>query len=168
MENLIIPGEVVQLTPRVRRLTAPNPGMMTGPGTNSYIVGTDDLTVIDPGPEIDTHIALLIATVGTRLKRILTTHTHFDHSPAVRALQAATGAEVLGMRAPPQANQDQQCAPDRGPADGESSQGGDEQFRIHARCGDNHAKQRGLAYAIRANHADDAISRQSEGQPIHE
>ena len=97
MENLIVPGVVVQLTPRVRRLTAPNPGMMTGPGTNSYIVGTDELTVIDPGPEIDTHIALLIATVGTRLKRILTTHTHFDHSPAARALRSATGAEVLGM-----------------------------------------------------------------------
>ncbi len=41
MENLIVPGEVVQLSPRVRRITAPNPGMMTGPGTNSYVVGTD-------------------------------------------------------------------------------------------------------------------------------
>ena len=119
MENLIVPGAVVQLTPRVRRLTAPNPGMMTGPGTNSYIIGSDELTVIDPGPEIDTHIALLIETVGRRLKRIFTTHTHFDHSPAVHALKAATGAEVLGMRAPPQANQDQQFAPDRVPAHGE-------------------------------------------------
>jgi glyoxylase-like metal-dependent hydrolase (beta-lactamase superfamily II) len=103
--------------------------MMTGPGTNSYIVGTDELTVIDPGPAIDTHIALLIATVGARLKRILTTHTHFDHSPAVRALRAATGAEVLGMRAPPQANQDQQFVPDRVPADGEIIHCGDFSLR---------------------------------------
>ncbi len=119
MENLIVPGYVVQLTPRVRRLTAPNPGMMTGPGTNSYIIGTTELTVIDPGPEIESHIAALIAAVGTHLRRILTTHTHFDHSPAVCALKAATGAEVLGMRAPSQANQDQAFAPDRVPVHGE-------------------------------------------------
>ena len=59
MENLIVPGEVVQLTPRVRRLTAPNPGMMTGPGTNSYIVGTGALRSIDPGPDIESHIAAM-------------------------------------------------------------------------------------------------------------
>jgi glyoxylase-like metal-dependent hydrolase (beta-lactamase superfamily II) len=119
MENLIVAGEVVQLSPRVRRLTAPNPGMMTGPGTNSYIVGSDQLTLIDPGPAIDVHIAALLAVVGSRLRRILTTHTHFDHSPAVRAVKAATGAEVLGMPAPPQDNQDREFAPDRVPAHGE-------------------------------------------------
>jgi glyoxylase-like metal-dependent hydrolase (beta-lactamase superfamily II) len=119
MENLIVAGEVVQLSPRLRRLTAPNPGMMTGPGTNSYIIGTDELTLIDPGPAIDVHIAALLATVGSRLRRILTTHTHFDHSPAARAVKAATGAEVLGMPAPPQDNQDREFAPDRVPADGE-------------------------------------------------
>jgi glyoxylase-like metal-dependent hydrolase (beta-lactamase superfamily II) len=119
MENLIVPGAVVQLSPRVRRVTAPNPGMMTGPGTNTYIIGTDELTVIDPGPHIESHIAALKNAVGGRLRRILTTHTHFDHSPAVGALKAATGAEVFGMRAPPHANQDQQFAPDRVPAHGE-------------------------------------------------
>ena len=129
MENLIVPGEVVQLTPRVRRLTAPNSGMMTGPGTNSYIIGTTELTVIDPGPEIESHIAALIAAVDTRLRRIVTTHTHFDHSPAVRALKAATGAEVLGMRAPPQANQDQDFAPDRVPVHGEVIRCGDFSLR---------------------------------------
>jgi len=129
MENLIVPGEVVQLTPRVRRLTAPNPGMMTGPGTNSYIVGTSELAVIDPGPEIESHIAALIATVGTRLRLILTTHTHLDHSPAVRALKAATGATVLGMPAPPQANQDQTFAPDRVPVHGEVVRCGDFSLR---------------------------------------
>ncbi len=130
MENLIVPGELVRLSPRLRRLTAPNPGMMTGPGTNSYILGTDELTVIDPGPEIESHLAALIATVGTKLRRILTTHTHFDHSPAVRALKAATGAEVLGMRAPPQDNQDQEFTPDRVPAHGDVIGCGDFSLRV--------------------------------------
>ena len=129
MENLIVPGDVVQLSPRLRRITAPNPGMMTGPGTNSYIIGTGDLAVIDPGPDIESHIAALIAATGGRLRRILTTHTHFDHSPAVRALKAATGAEVLGMRAPPQANQDQTFAPDRVPAHGDVIDCGDFSLR---------------------------------------
>jgi len=129
MENMIIPGEVVQLTPRVRRLTAPNPGMMTGPGTNSYIVGTTELALIDPGPEIESHIAALIEAVGSRLRLILTTHTHLDHSPAARALKAATGATVLGMPAPPQANQDQGFAPDRVPVHGDVVRCGDLSLR---------------------------------------
>ena len=129
MESLIVPGEVVQLSPHVRRITAPNPGMMTGPGTNSYIIGSGDLALIDPGPEIESHIAALIAAVGGRLRRILTTHTHFDHSPAVRALKAATGAAVFGMPAPPQANQDREFAPDRVPADGEIIDCGDFSLR---------------------------------------
>jgi glyoxylase-like metal-dependent hydrolase (beta-lactamase superfamily II) len=129
MENLLRPGEAVQLSPRVRRLTAPNPGMMTGPGTNSYIIGTDELTMIDPGPEIESHIAALLSVVGGNLRRILTTHTHFDHSPAARAVKAATGAEVLGMPAPPQSNQDGQFAPDRVPRHGEVIACGDFSLR---------------------------------------
>ena len=145
MENLIVPGEVVQLSPRVRRITAPNPGMMTGPGTNSYIIGTGDLAVIDPGPDIASHIAALKAAVGGRLRRIFTTHTHFDHSPAVAALKAATGAEVLGMRAPPQANQDQSFAPDRVPAHGEVIDCGD--FRLRAVHTPGHASNH-LCYLL--------------------
>ena len=114
MENrTIVPGEIVQVSPLVRRLTAPNPGMMTGPGTNAYIVGTSALALIDPGPEDDTHLAAMVAAVGDRLRWILCTHTHKDHSPGARALQAATGAEVIGMRAPQHANQDIAFAPDR-------------------------------------------------------
>jgi glyoxylase-like metal-dependent hydrolase (beta-lactamase superfamily II) len=114
MENrTIVPGEVVQLSPLVRRLTAPNPGMMTGPGTNAYIVGTDSLALIDPGPDIDTHLAATLAAVGDRLRWILCTHTHKDHSPGARALKAATGAEVIGMPAPQYDNQDTGFAPDR-------------------------------------------------------
>jgi glyoxylase-like metal-dependent hydrolase (beta-lactamase superfamily II) len=109
----ITPGEVVQVSALVRRLTAPNPGMMTGPGTNAYIVGEKSLALIDPGPESDAHLQALLAAVGNRLRWILCTHTHRDHSPGARALKAATGAEVIGMRAPQYDNQDTDFAPDR-------------------------------------------------------
>ncbi|MCE9640019.1 MAG: MBL fold metallo-hydrolase [Betaproteobacteria bacterium] len=110
---VITPGEVVQVSPLVRRLTAPNPGMMTGPGTNTYIVGQNALALIDPGPEIDVHHQAMLEVVGDRLRWILCTHTHRDHSPAARALKAATGAEVIGMHAPQYDNQDIAFAPDR-------------------------------------------------------
>jgi len=108
-----VPGKVVQLSPLVRRITAPNPGMMTGPGTNTYIIGTSALALIDPGPESDAHLDAMLNVVGDRLRWILCTHTHMDHSPGAAALKVATGAEVIGMRAPPQANQDASFAPDR-------------------------------------------------------
>ena len=110
---VITPGEVVQVSPLVRRLTAPNPGMMTGPGTNTYIVGKNALAVIDPGPEMDVHHQAMLEVVGDRLRWILCTHTHKDHSPAARALNPATGAEVNGMHAPQYDNQDIAFAPDR-------------------------------------------------------
>ena len=114
MENLnpIVAGEVVQLSALVRRVTAPNPGMMTGPGTNTYIVGKDALALIDPGPDSAAHLEAMIGTVGDRLRWILCTHTHLDHSPGARELQRATRAQVIGMRAPPGVSQDEEFAPD--------------------------------------------------------
>jgi len=109
----IVAAEVVQLSPLVRRITAPNPGMMTGPGTNAYIVGTGELALIDPGPESPPHLSAMLAAVGDRLRWILCTHTHIDHSPGARALKAATGAQVLGMPAPNDGRQDATFAPDR-------------------------------------------------------
>ena len=96
----LVPGEAKRLDRWVTRLTAPNPGMMTGPGTNSYIVGEGDLAVIDPGPDIASHTEKIIAETKGRLRWILCTHTHMDHSPAAAALKAATGAQVLGRPAP--------------------------------------------------------------------
>jgi len=93
----IVPGEPKRLDRWVTRLTAPNPGMMTGPGTNSYLVGEGELAVIDPGPDVASHIELLSKY---KIKWILCTHTHMDHSPAAAALKAATGAQVLGRPAP--------------------------------------------------------------------
>jgi glyoxylase-like metal-dependent hydrolase (beta-lactamase superfamily II) len=114
MENkAIIPGEVVHVSPLVRRVTAPNPGMMTGPGTNTYIVGKQELALIDPGPDIESHRAAILAETGDRLRWILCTHTHRDHSPGAAALKQATGAQVIGMPAPPYENQDTDFAPDR-------------------------------------------------------
>src|SRR3989440_2994341 len=94
----LIAGEPKRLDRWVTRLIAPNPGMMTGPGTNSYLVGEGARAVIDPGPDIASHVERL-AALGN-IKWILCTHTHMDHSPAAAALKAATGAQVLGRPAP--------------------------------------------------------------------
>jgi glyoxylase-like metal-dependent hydrolase (beta-lactamase superfamily II) len=110
----------VRLSDRVLRVTAANAGAMTGPGTNTYLVGENDLAVIDPGPALDAHVAKILETGAGRIRWILTTHTHMDHSPAVAALKTATGAQVLGRPAPPGASQDQGYRADHVPADGES------------------------------------------------
>ena len=96
------PGRPAALSPLVRRATAPNPGMMTGPGTNTYVVGTTDVAVVDPGPEDEGHVAAidaLAALGGGRIRWIVVTHTPLDHSPAAAALAARTGAHVIGFDA---------------------------------------------------------------------
>ena len=119
MEN-IIPGVPVGIAPGIVRLTAPNPGVMTGPGTNSYIVGTRELIVIDPGPAIESHVTALRDAVGDRLKYILCTHTHLDHSPAALPLKQATGARIAGRIATQDGRQDPGFTPDLVPEDGET------------------------------------------------
>jgi glyoxylase-like metal-dependent hydrolase (beta-lactamase superfamily II) len=87
----------VTMEPLVRRLLAPNPSPFTYTGTETYIVGKGEVAVIDPGPDLSEHVeAILAATDGERVTAILCTHTHRDHSPASRALQAATGAPIIG------------------------------------------------------------------------
>ena len=115
----IVPGVVMPLADGLRRLTAPNPGMMTGPGTNSYIVGERELVVIDPGPDIEAHAAALQRLAGTQLAWILCTHTHRDHSPAAAALKRVTGASIAGRPAPVDGRQDESFAPDRVLEDGD-------------------------------------------------
>jgi len=115
----IQPGVAVRLSARVLRVTAPNPGAMTGPGTNTYLVsagGGAGWTVIDPGPENATHRQALLsaaAQAGGAIERILVTHTHRDHSPGAVALQQATGAPVLGRTASHPEWQDPHFAPQR-------------------------------------------------------
>jgi glyoxylase-like metal-dependent hydrolase (beta-lactamase superfamily II)/8-oxo-dGTP pyrophosphatase MutT (NUDIX family) len=116
----IVPGTVTRLSDKVRRITAPNPSYMTGPGTNTYLLGTGkELAIIDPGPALDVHIEALLAETQGRIRWILVTHTHMDHSPAARLLRARTGAQLLGMAPPPHERQDQSFLPDRILADGE-------------------------------------------------
>lgn len=119
----VVPGAPVRLSPRIVRVTAPNAGVMTGPGTNSYLVGDDDasapLAVIDPGPDDPTHRAALLAAAPRRITHVLVTHTHADHSPGAAALARATGACVVGRRAPPHPGQDAGFAPDLEPSEGE-------------------------------------------------
>ena len=91
----LIPGVARALNPMVRRIVAPNPGMMTGPGTNTYLVGIDEIAVIDPGPDDADHLDTIAGCGGDRIRWILCTHTHSDHSPGAAGLKERTGAEVL-------------------------------------------------------------------------
>jgi glyoxylase-like metal-dependent hydrolase (beta-lactamase superfamily II) len=119
-EETIVPGRVVRLNEFVQRVTAPNPGVMTGPGTNAYVIGTDALALIDPGPESAPHLEAMLGLVGKKLQWILCTHTHLDHSPGARALKAATGAEVLGFgKVPDDGRQDTAFKPDRALKEGD-------------------------------------------------
>jgi len=90
-------GRIERVAPLVRRLLAPNPSPFTYTGTQVFIVGDGEVAVIDPGPDDPAHIeTLLSALAGERVTAILCTHTHRDHSPASRALRAATGAPIVG------------------------------------------------------------------------
>lgn len=92
------PGEVVQCTPLLRRVTSPNPSMFTFKGTNTYIVGRGKVAVIDPGPVSDVHAKAIMAAVeGETVTHIIATHTHNDHSPGIPAIVAATGAPTYGF-----------------------------------------------------------------------
>jgi glyoxylase-like metal-dependent hydrolase (beta-lactamase superfamily II)/8-oxo-dGTP pyrophosphatase MutT (NUDIX family) len=118
----IVPGAVVRLSPRVIRITAPNAGVMTGPGTNSYLVGDpdhNDWTAIDPGPADAGHVQALNAAAPGPIVRILVTHTHVDHSPGAALLAELTGAPVFGRRPLHAAGQDASFEPARELAPGE-------------------------------------------------
>ena len=118
-----------QLEPGIARLLAQNPSPFTYFGTQTYLVGEEELVVIDPGPDLPEHLdAILTAIDGRNLAAIACTHTHRDHSPASRPLKEATGAPIIGC-APlalesigPRADAsfDKQYAPDKVLADGEA------------------------------------------------
>lgn len=117
----------VQLLKNVQRLTAPNPGFMTGPGTNSYIVGdpASGHIVIDPGPDEPSHIERLWRAAGGRIQAIVCTHSHPDHSPGAPRLQAlctAAGLEkppILGLPSASTSRENSRFTPERVLADGE-------------------------------------------------
>jgi len=113
----------VPLLRNVRRLTAANPGVMTGPGTNSYIVGGADTgyIVIDPGPNDPVHIQRLFDATGGDVRMIVCTHSHSDHAPGARPLQALCGGKppILGLPSAPTARANSEFTPDRALSNGE-------------------------------------------------
>ena len=107
-----------QITPLVRRITAGNPGMFTGPGTNTYLIGDEEVTVIDPGPALHEHIEVIIQA-SANIKQILLTHTHPDHSPGTRLLQDNIGVPVFALITENSKDQDITFTPERILIDGE-------------------------------------------------
>ncbi|MDB5846326.1 MAG: beta-lactamase domain protein [Rhodoferax sp.] len=107
----------VPLTRNVLRLTAPNPGVMTGPGTNSYLVGDAQTgyIAIDPGPNDPAHIDRLWRAAGGDIRAIVCTHSHPDHSPGAAPLQTLCTPQppVLGLPSAATARVDSQFTPDR-------------------------------------------------------
>ena len=108
-----------QVTPLVRRITAGNSGIFTGPGTNTYLIGNDEVTVIDPGPALPDHIEA-IAQTSTDIKQILLTHTHPDHSPGTKLLQDKIGVPVFAMITESSKDQDTTFTPERILIDGDT------------------------------------------------
>ncbi len=89
-----------RLEPGIARLLANNPSPYTFTGTQTYLVGDEEVVVIDPGPDLPEHVEAIVAALGgRRVVAIACTHTHRDHSPASRALAAATGAPIIGCAA---------------------------------------------------------------------
>jgi glyoxylase-like metal-dependent hydrolase (beta-lactamase superfamily II) len=91
-------GRLEPVARGVRRIVARNPGPFTFKGTGTYVVGEGEVAVIDPGPDLEEHVAALLAGLaGEQITHILITHTHRDHSPAAKAVKAATGAATYGF-----------------------------------------------------------------------
>ncbi|MEX2660134.1 MAG: MBL fold metallo-hydrolase [Acidimicrobiales bacterium] len=120
----LIPGVPRALNPMVRRIVAPNAGMMTGPGTNTYLVGVDEIAVIDPGPDDAGHLDAVAGCGGDRIRWVLCTHTHSDHAPGAAGLRERTGAQILGFDSRDGLTVDQELA------DGDTVEG--TEFRLTA------------------------------------
>ncbi len=122
-------GQAVQIALLVQRITARNPSPFTFAGTGSYIIGDRQVAVIDPGPDDAAHVtALLRALEGRTVTHICVTHTHSDHSPASRALAAATGAPVLGFGPHPASDARRSGIGTSEPAGFEEEEAGDWEF----------------------------------------
>src|SRR5687768_5426220 len=142
----LVSGQLDEIAPGVRRLVARNPGFMTGPGTNTYLVGTGPYLVIDPGPADSVHVERILDATERRIESVLATHTHPDHSPAATAIAAATGAKVMGKHTPVHGRQDVTFAPTRELSDGDEIAVGD--FTLRALHTPGHASNH-LCYLLR-------------------
>jgi glyoxylase-like metal-dependent hydrolase (beta-lactamase superfamily II) len=156
----LAPDTVDEVMPGVRRVMANNPGPFTFKGTLSYIVGRGNVAIVDPGPDDPAHIAALLDEVrGETVTHIFVTHTHRDHSPAVPAIKAATGATVyaqgphraarplhIGEHNPLDASADRDFKPDVALADGAVVEG--DGWSIEAVATPGHTANH-MAYALR-------------------
>jgi glyoxylase-like metal-dependent hydrolase (beta-lactamase superfamily II) len=115
----LLPGVPHRLDDAVTRIIAPNGGMMTGAGTNTYLVGTRELIVIDPGPADESHIQAILAAASGPIRWILCTHTHLDHAPGAARLKQLSGAAV-GAMVPPRTDHDFELSVDRVLSDGDT------------------------------------------------
>lgn len=147
-------GIPIQLEPLVLRVLAPNSSPYTYTGTQTHLVGTTDLAIIDPGPDDPDHIAAILRAVdGRRVSAILITHHHRDHSPGAVPLKTATGAPIIGAApfalsdAGPRADAsfDADYAPDRVLAEGDMVSG--EGWTLEAIATPGHTSNH-LAFAL--------------------
>ena len=153
-------GRVDQVSPRIRRVIARNPGPFTFHGTGTYIVGSGEIAVIDPGPMLAEHLeALEAAVAGETVTAILVTHDHADHAPLAAAFARHAGAPIFGgephpdRQAPPQGVEeglDRLYLPDRVLADGERIQGPD--WTLRALHTPGHTSNH-VCYALEEEHA---------------
>ncbi|NCZ63123.1 MAG: MBL fold metallo-hydrolase [Cellvibrionales bacterium] len=126
---------------------------MTGAGTNTYLVGTDDVAVVDAGPAIPEHIDRILKAGAGKITRVVCTHTHPDHSPAASIIARQLGVPMIGAVTEDDQHQDTSFKPERQLVDGECIVGHDWQLRAIATPGhvDNHfcflLEEEGLVFA---------------------
>lgn len=116
----LAPGKTTFLAQGVRRIVAGNAGLMTGPGTNTYLLGDKEIAVVDPGPDDAGHLESILSAAGGPIRWIVATHTHRDHSPLAATLARRTGAQIIGLPPPGDGRQDDSFIPHHQPADAES------------------------------------------------
>ncbi len=122
--EVLEPGVARALSPMVRRIIAPNAGVMTGPGTNTYLIGIDEVAVVDPGPADEGHLDAILGCGGDRIRWVALTHHHLDHAPGAMALCERTGAELIAF------DRRDGVRPDRKMADGDRIEA--TEFRLKA------------------------------------